>query len=115
MSEDLAINNEEKKVDLAKSLNEFIEQSGLEEVSVNYNTKTNTATFSGTKDNLRYTTTVKKENTGAIKTESVFETNCTKDALIDQVKSLYNQNYTQTEIATMLGISQSTVSKYLNS
>jgi transcriptional regulator len=47
-----------------------------------------------------------------VQNQSCFESNLGKEALVSQVKSLRKQGYKQQEIADMLGISQSLVSKY---
>lgn len=93
-------------------LENFVNRTGLENVRTTYNTKTGTACIIGTKNGYQYTTTVQKETHGVIQTQSRFESNLGKDALVSQVKSLLQQRYKQKEVADMLGISQSLVSKY---
>ena len=55
---------------------------------------------------------MQQEKHGQIVKYSAFEINVGKDALIEQIKELRRQGYKQLEIADMLGISQSLVSKY---
>ena len=55
---------------------------------------------------------MQQEKHGQIVKNSSFEINVGKDALIEQIKELRRQGYKQLEIADMLGISQSLVSKY---
>ena len=95
-----------------QALENFVNQTGLENVKTTYNTKTGTACITGTKDGYKYTTTMQKETNGVVQTQSRFESNLGKDALVSQVKSLLKQGYKQREVADMLGISQSLVSKY---
>lgn len=95
-----------------QALENFVKQTGLENVKTTYNTKTGTACITGTKDGYQYTTTMQKETYGVIQTQSCFEFNLGKDALVSQVKRLRQQGYKQREVADMLGISQGLVSKY---
>lgn len=95
-----------------QALENFVNQTGLKNVKTSYNTKTGTACITGTKDGYQYTTTMQKERYGVVQTQSRFESNLGKDALVSQVQSLRRQGYRQQEIADMLGISQASVSKY---
>lgn len=95
-----------------QALENFVRQTGLENVKTTYNTKTGTACIVGTKNGYQYTTTIQKERRGMIQKQLCFESNLSKDALVSQVKSLLKQGYKQREVADMLGISQSLVSKY---
>ena len=95
-----------------QALENFVNQTGLENVKTTYNTKTGTACIVGNKDGYQYTTTMQKEVHGVVQTQSRFESNLGKEALVSQVKSLLKQGYKQREVADMLGISQSLVSKY---
>ena len=97
---------------MTQVIDDFLEHTGLENVKMNCNTKTGTACVTGTKDGYQYTTTMKKEANGMIQTNTSFECNLGKEALVSQVKSLLQQGYKQREVADMLGISQSLVSKY---
>ena len=101
---------------LLDAMNRYIERTGLDEVITSINTKTNTASITGSKDGYQYTTTVKAEKCGTIQTSSVFERDVRKkigkNALASQIKDLLNEGYTQREVATMLGVSQPLVSKY---
>lgn len=94
-------------------MNDFIENSELEDVKTSFDSKKGTATISGVKDGIKYTTTMKNQKNGVTKMESQFKTNIGKFALVEQIKELKMQGYKQTEIAEMLDISQSLVSKYL--
>ena len=76
------------------------------------NTKTGTACLTGSKDGYQYTTTLQKEKHGVIQTHASFEINLGKEALISQIKRLLSEGYRQREVADMLGVSQSLVSKY---
>lgn len=96
-------------------IHSFIQRTGMQDVKTRLETKSGVASISGYRDGVRYTTTMKFEDNGSILTQSEFDSNLSKDALYSQIHSLYKQGYTQVEIAEMLGISQSTVSKYLNS
>ena len=105
---------QEKKEQVSgfQALENFVIQTGLENVKTTYNTKTGTACITGTKDGYHYTTTMQKDKHCVIQAQSRFESNFGKDALVSQVKSLLQQGYKQREVADMLGISQSLVSKY---
>ena len=94
------------------TLENFIFQTGLDNVKTYINTKTGTASITGSKGGYQYTTTVKREKHGVVQTQASFETNLGKEALISQVKQLLKEGYRQREVADMLGISQSLVSKY---
>ena len=98
------------QVGALQTLENFIFQTGLENVKTSINTKTGTASITGSKGG--YTTTVKREKHGVVQTQASFETNLGKEALISQVKQLLKEGYRQREVADMLGISQSLVSKY---
>ena len=100
------------QVGALQTLENFISQTGLENVKTSINTKTGTASITGSKDGYQYTTTVNREKHGVVQTQASFETNLGKGALISQVKQLLKEGYRQREVADMLGISQSLVSKY---
>lgn len=100
------------QINAIQMLENFVAQTGLENVKTTLNTKTGTASITGTKGGYQYTTTMQKEPHGMVQTQSTFECNLGKDALVSQVKSLLRQGYKQREVADMLGISQSLVSKY---
>ena len=104
--------SERKPVNLLKTLNNYIEQTGLENAKTFINSKTGTASITGTREGLVFTTTVKKEKSGIVRTDSAFKTNIGKAALVEQIKELLRQGYKQREVADMLNISQSLVSKY---
>ena len=96
-----------------KSLDRFIQDSGLQDVKTRMDSRKGTATITGSRDGIQYTTTVQRNKYGATRTVSQYDTNVGRDAMIEQVKELRRQHYTQQEIADMLGISQATVSIYL--
>lgn len=93
-------------------VNEFINQTGLNDTRMTINSKTGTVSITGRKDGYQYTTTMQQEKHGSIVRNSSFEVNVGKEALIEQIKELRSEGYKQLEIAEMLGISQSLVSKY---
>lgn len=101
-----------EKISGFQALEDFVSKTGLENVKTTYNTKTGTACIVGSKDGYQYTTTMQREMHGMVQTQSCFESNLGKEALVSQVKSLLQQGYKQREVADMLGISQSLVSKY---
>jgi CRP-like cAMP-binding protein len=96
-----------------KSLDRFIQDSGLQDVKTRMDSRKGTAIIAGSRDGIQYTTTVQRNKYGATRTVSQYDTNIGRDAMIEQVKELRRQRYTQQEIADMLGISQATVSIYL--
>ena len=93
-------------------VNEFIKQTGLNDTKMTINSKTGTVSITGIKDGYQYTTTMQQEKHGSVVKNSSFEVNIGKEALIEQIKDLRREGYKQIEIAEMLGISQSLVSKY---
>ena len=95
-----------------KTVDNFINATGLQDVKASFNSKTGTASITGKKDGFQYCTTISKEDNGTIFQQSKFDLNFGKDALVSQIKELRKQNYKQQQIADMLGISQSLVSKY---
>lgn len=95
------------------AINEVISNIGLDDVKTSFNSKTGTASVTGNRNGIQYTTTLKRQQHGVIQTNSQFDTNVGKDALITQVKELYRQGYKQQQIADMLNISQTTVHNYL--
>lgn len=95
------------------AINEVISNIGLDDVKTSFNSKTGTASVTGNRNGIQYTTTLKRQQHGVIQTNSQFDTNVGKDALITQVKELYKQGYKQQQIADMLNISQTTVHNYL--
>lgn len=100
------------QISVLQSLENFITQTGLENVKTEVNTKTGTASITGSKDGYQYTTTMKREKHGVVQTQATFESNLGKEALISQVKQLLREGHKQREVANMLGISQSLVSQY---
>lgn len=104
----------DKKNSLIIKMAECAENLNLKNLKTSYDEKRGVAIVSGYNDGIQYTTTLKLENNGYIQTNSKFSTDMNKEELILQVKSLCKQGYKQTEVATMLGISQSLVSRYKN-
>ena len=107
--------NELRKHDKRSQLElvrEFVDLTGLDDTKMMINSKTGTVSITGRKNGYQYTTTMQQEKHGQIVKNSSFEINVGKDALIEQIKELRRQGYKQLEIADMLGISQSLVSKY---
>ena len=93
-------------------VNEFVDQTGLNDTKMTINSKTGTVSIIGHKNGYQYTTTMQQEKHGNIVRNSSFEVNVGKEALVEQIKELRKEGYKQLEIADMLGISQSLVSKY---
>ena len=98
---------------LFNAMNRLVEDIALDEVKTYYNAKTGTASVTGHRDGIQYTTTLSKHSEGVIKTDSMFSLNMGREALGMQIKKLKKEGYKQSEIAAMLGISQPTVSNYL--
>lgn len=94
-------------------LRRFVHDTGFDEFKTSYNSRTGTATVTGKKDGMQYTTTIQRNKYGETRTSSHYNVTVGRKALIEQVKQLRRQGYKQTEIADMLGISQSSVSNYL--
>lgn len=109
------MNKDNDKNNLMPSLmNNFIDSySNFEDLKYSFDNKKGVGTISGFLDGAKCTTTIKLEKNGFVQTNSRFDTDISKSDLIEQVKSLYSQGYKQRQIAEMLNISQSTVSKYL--
>lgn len=110
MKKEIQTNNSKSPLDL---VNEFIDQVGLNDTKMTINSKTGTVSITGCKDGYQYTTTMQQEKHGNIVRNSSFEVNIGKGALVEQIKELRKDGYKQLEIANMLGVSQSLVSKYL--
>lgn len=87
--------------------------SEWEDIKLMIDMLTNTAQISGCKDGLQYTATFTGYANGNVQKKTVFIKNPDKAALISQIKQLKKDGYKQKTIADMLGISQSSVSKYL--
>ena len=98
---------------LLNAVNELVGNIPLEDVKTQFNSKTGTASITGHRNGIQYTTTLSSQPEGVIQTNSMFNKNMGKDALEIQIKKLKKEGYKQTEIAEMLGISQPTVSNYL--
>ena len=98
---------------LLSAINELICSIPLDDVKTSFNAKTGTASITGHRNGVQYTTTLSKKKGGLIRKDSMFYKDMGRDALADQIKELKNDGYKQTEIADMLGVSQPTVSKYL--
>ena len=99
MSNDL-IKGQSKNI--LAAINNFVSNTGLNDVKTTFDSKTGIASVIGNKDGFQYTTTLTQ-----------FATNLGKEALTSQIKDLRKQGYKQQQIADMLKISQATVSKYL--
>lgn len=110
MSNELIKNQQQNVLGL---MNDLAERTGLNNPKFSFDSRTGTAIVTGDKDGLKYTTTLQRQENGIIQTSAQMNTNIGREALISQVKELYRQGYKQQEIATMLGISQSTVHNYL--
>lgn len=104
--------SENKNLNELQKINNFIDNIGLDNVITKYDSKNGIASISGSKDGIQYTTVMTRQNNGIINTSSQFETNLGKKVLIEQIQSLRKQGFKQREVAEMLGISQSLVSKY---
>jgi DNA-binding NarL/FixJ family response regulator len=96
------------------AINNLVSSVGLDDVKTSFNSKTGTASVTGNRHGIQYTTTLKKQLNGIIQTTSQFSTDMNKDALKSQIKDLRKQGYKQQQIADMLNISQATVSNYLH-
>lgn len=95
------------------AMNEVVSNIGLDDAKVSYNAKTGTASVTGVRNGIQYTTTLKRQQHGVVQINSHFDTNIGREGLISQVKELRKQGYKQQQIAEMLGISQTTVHNYL--
>lgn len=93
-------------------INEYIEKNNLNDVKVMVDSKAGTMSVVGNNGGYRYTTTFQKKTYGDIVTNTEFQMNLGKEALVEQVKRLRKEGRKQKEIAEMLGISQGLVSRY---
>lgn len=105
---DIKLNNK-----LIEAVNSLVNNSTLEDIQTHFNAKTGTASITGHRNGIQYTTTLSSQPEGVIQSNSMFNKNLGKDALEIQIKKLKRDGYKQIEIAEMLGISQPTVSNYL--
>lgn len=95
------------------AINDLVSNIGLSDVKTSFNSKTGTASVTGNKNGIQYTTTLAKQLCGIVQTTTQFATNVGKDVLVAQAKDLRKQGFKQQQIADMLNISQATVCKYL--
>lgn len=95
------------------AINNLVKNVGLNDVKTSFNSKTGTASVTGNRNGIQYTTTLKKQQNGITQTSSQFNINISKDALKNQIKDLNKQGFKQQQIADMLNISQPTVSNYI--
>ena len=86
---------------------------GRENLVMNVNSRSGTASLSGEKDRVQYTETFTIIDGGAVRMVSKINKNVSKKSLQAQIKALKKQGFKQTQIAMQLGISQATVSNYL--
>ena len=89
--------------------------SQMKNVKTTTDERRGVATVSGERDGQRLSFTIRQSPLGEIREASVYDDLPRKSDYKDEVKRLYRERYTQQEIATMLGISQSLVSKLLRS
>ncbi|SEH26242.1 helix-turn-helix domain-containing protein [Selenomonas sp. KH1T6] len=73
------------------------------------------AILSGEKDNKTYSVTIQANQFGVTQIATEYSKPAKKTDLMPEVKRLYKDGYKQKEIATILGISQTTVSNLINS
>ena len=102
-----------QNTNILDAVNNLVGNLPLDDVKTQYNAKTGTASITGHRNGIQYTTTLSAQPEGVIQTNSMFAKNMGQDALENQIKKLKKEGYKQTEIAEMLGISQPTVSNYL--
>lgn len=98
---------------LLNAMSELVSKMPLDDVKTQFNAKTGTASITGHRNGIQYTTTLSVHPEGVIQTNAMFNKDMSRDALEMQIKKLKKDGYKQTEIAEMLGISQPTVSNYL--
>ncbi len=98
---------------IINAISELVDNVGLDDVKTVFDSKTGTASISGNKNGIQYTTTLARHKEGLIQTSSRFSANIGRDALKQQIIDLKKQGYTQSKIGDMLGISQPTVHNYL--
>lgn len=95
------------------AINDLVSSIELQDVKTTFNSKTGTASITGNRDGIQYTTTLKKQSNGVVQTTSYLDINLSRVALKSQIKELRKQGFKQQQIADMLNISQATVSNYL--
>lgn len=110
MNNEIAPRNQEN---VLTAINNLVANIGLNDVKTSFNSKTGTASVTGNRDGIQYTTTLKRMLNGIVQTSSQFAINLSKDALKDQISDLKKEGFKQQQIANMLNISQATVSNYL--
>ena len=103
----------QQQQNILSAIGNIVSTIGLDDVKTNINLKAGTASITGNKNGIQYTTTLTQHLGGMVKTTSEFAINTGRDVLKTQIKDLKKQGFKQTEIADMLNISQPTVSKYL--
>ena len=98
---------------LLNAMSELVSKMPLDDVKTQFNAKTGTASITGHRNGIQYTTTLSVHPEGVIQTNAMFNKDMSREALEMQIKKLKKDGYKHTEIAEMLGISQPTVSNYL--
>ena len=87
----------------------------LDDVKTSTDESRGVATVSGKKDGKRFSVTIEESDLGQTKTFTQYCDLPRKSDYKDEVKRLYKNGLKQKDIALRLGISQSLVSKLLNS
>lgn len=90
-----------------------VKETSLDSVEIRIDNKKMTKRLIISQDGHRYTMTEKQGNLGVVQTRTSFKVSQNKEEKIFQVRQLSQEGYKQNEIADMLGVSQSSVSKYL--
>lgn len=90
--------------ELMNMLKSFISTNDLQQIDANFNTQTHAINITGEKDSYIYNVTIKKKVVCPISFDDSSDRT-------EKIKSLLAQGHTQKEVAAILGISQSLVSK----
>ncbi|HBG12415.1 MAG TPA: hypothetical protein DDX68_12920 [Clostridium sp.] len=107
--------NEETK-SLITRANSYAIRNNIENPIITVNSINKTVSVIGENDGARITTEISLfPNGGFIKSSSKFNIKDRKSDYVDEVLQMKDMGYTQVEIATKLGISQSTVSNMIRS
>ena len=93
--------------------NEFINENKIKNTKIFYDSTKCIVCITGDRDGALYKTVISCQDNNTDCLNPSLTKILDKQDLIFKIKELYNQGYTQQQIADMLGISQTTVHNYL--
>lgn len=94
------------------SIKDISSSLGLDDEKIHIDLKKGNITLTGYKDDAIYTITVSADD--RISDSATKSKKIAKDAMASEVMRLLSEGYSQTEAASILGVSQVTISQYYN-